>query len=324
MLTPAITLDLGDLRYTTHVVRLRLVRTRLPDVDRLEVDLPAGVRLDAAPGDDVTLALDGGEGEETVFTGVVRQVVARPHVVTVVADGGGARLATSRPCASLEATTAGDVVRQLCSEAEVDVAAIDDGPRLALYLADGRSTAGEEIARLAALTGGYGRFDGDGKLSVGADVGEERALRFGREPVDLAVTTGAAIEATLEGSPVFGAPGGEEGDRWPIADGTAGGAPAEGFAWRRSVAGVGLQDARAAAEAASSRRAAAVQPFRLRTWLVPAVAPLDRLSLQDAPDRAGLDGALVTHVVHQIGPRGAWTDLRGVASSASSGLGGLL
>jgi hypothetical protein len=325
MLTVTATLDLGDKRYTTHVTRLRLTRARLPDVDRLEVDLPASVSLDAAPGDDAVLKLDGGEGEETVFTGVIRSLRGRPGLVRVVCDGAAALLAASRPVLALEGLSVGDVVKQLCDEAGVTPGDIDDGPKLALYVANGRVTALAEVARLAALTGGYARVDGEGRLDLGPEVGAERALRWGREPLDAEVTAGPPVELSAEGAGPFAAGQGEEGARWPVADFSRGGEAATSLAWRLPVRELGDVDAtRAAAEAALARRAEAWQPFQLRAWLLPALSPLDRLTVQDAPERLALDAARVDHVIHHLDGSGAWTELRGAAAAGSGGLLGAL
>lgn len=324
MLQVAMTLDLGDKRYTTHATRLRLVRARLPDVDRLEVDLPASVSLDAGPGDDAKLSLDGGEGEETVFTGTIRRVIGRPELVRVVCGGAGVLLGAARPALALEGVATGQVVQQLCDDAGVETDAIDDGPSLALYVADGRATALQEIARLAAAFGAWARVDGDGRLSMGTSVGQARGLRYGREPVAAAAAAGEAPPVTITATGPFAAASGEEGARWPVADFAGDGGAATAFEWRRPLAGLGdADDARAGASAAESRRASAWQPFHLRTWLVPAWAPLDRLTLQDAPDRLGLDEALVTQVIHLIDGAGAWTELRGFGAASSGGGGPL-
>jgi hypothetical protein len=321
MLAVAMKLDLGDKRYTTHATRLRLVRARLPDVDRLEVDLPASAALAASAGDDVKLALDGGEGEHTVFTGTIQRVIGAAHVIRVVAGGAGIRLGSARPALALEGVATKQVIEQLCDEAGVETHIVDDGPSLALYLADGRSTALAEIARLAAAFGACARVDGDGRLSAGTSVGETRGLRYRRELLAAQTAAGNPPEVSVVGTGPFAAGASEEAARELVSDFTRGGDAASSFAWRRSLAGLGdVEAVRAGASAMSERRIAAWQPFYLRTWLVPAWAPLDRVTLQDAPQRVALDEALVTRVIHCVDGGGAWTELRGVGSAAERGL----
>lgn len=321
MLAVAMQLDLGDARYTAHASRLRLVRARLPDIDRLEVELPANVSLSASPGADVKLALDGGEGEELVFTGTLVRVIGGARVVRLVAGGAGMKLGAARPALALEGVATQRVIEQLCEDAGVETDVVDAGPSLALYLADGRATALQEIARLAGAFGAHARVDGAGRLSAGASLGETRALRFGREPLELETAAAEPPEVSVTATGPFAASAGEAGARHPVRDFTRGGAAASALAWRRPFAGLGgVDDARAAAAALSARRSGAWQPFRVRTWLVPAWAPLDKLTLAEAPARAGLDEALVTQVIHGVDGAGAWTELRGVAAPAAGGI----
>ena len=71
-LSPSASLELGSLGYTAHLAEVRVTLRLLPGVNTVTAVLPREAELDAAPGDPATLALDGGEGGETVLTGTVR------------------------------------------------------------------------------------------------------------------------------------------------------------------------------------------------------------------------------------------------------------
>ena len=63
MLNPGIVLTLGDRLYDKHCAAMRLRRTQLPSLDRLELLLPASMTFEAAPGDDCRMEMDGGDGK---------------------------------------------------------------------------------------------------------------------------------------------------------------------------------------------------------------------------------------------------------------------
>lgn len=299
MLVPAASLTLADLRYDTHAVALRLRRARLPAADRLDVLLPAGVRFEAAPGDPAMLDLDGGEGASRVFTGRVAEIRRTLSGITVVARGGAALLAQARPVLALEATSAGDAIRELLDAAGVDAGEIEDGPRLALWANDGRTTALAAIARLALLSGCGGAFDGDGALHVtpGGGPDDAFAIKHGREIVEAelvaAVNDAAAPYVVGEGADKAGS----ARARLIAADFTAGGAPAGS----RRLAFPEIRDTDAAREAAAAvahARARQASRVRLVTFLLPKAAPGTRIEVQDMPDAVPLAELRVEQVVH--------------------------
>lgn len=326
MLSPSLQLQIGDLTYGPQIAALRLRRARLPAVDRLDVVLPTGVRLDAAAGDDVTLDLDGGEGGETVFTGRVSEIRRRFEIVIVTARGGADRLARARPSLALDQVTAGDAIRQLASAADVQTGEIAGGPQLAIYAADGRATALAEVARLAAMFGASARFDGDGLLSVPdpEQPDEPLALRYGREILAAESgegdTSGPAPHVVGEG----GDPSGPQA-RWVLADFDRGSA-GSGDARRVSLPEIRTKaDADKAAAALAAARAARAKSVRLTTFLIPALAPGLALQLADMPDGVPLGSATVHQVVHTISPGGAAvSEVWGTGFSAGDGLLGLL
>jgi hypothetical protein len=326
MLTVAASLTAGNLRYDTHGATVMVRRGLLPIVDRVEYRLPRGVRLEAAPGDDLVLELDGGEGAETVLTGTVAGVTRDLLGARITGHNGGASLAAFRPSGSFEDLPVGDVVTQLCGDAGVQ-ANVASGPTLARYVATARSTALDEVTRLLHLAGQVAGFDGGGLL-VGSegDPAEERALLFAREVVAVDVS-GPGPEAAER--VVTGEGAGEPGSSnalWPVSDFWAGASPPGPDARLRIAHEIRTTaDAAGAGTAWSARHAATQRPIRLRCWLLPAVAPNDLLQIQDAPDDLALGGIRVRQVIHRIDPPGgASTEVWGYDDAAAQGLPGSL
>jgi hypothetical protein len=337
MLAARMALTLGSKLYDQQAIAFRLRRAQLPALDRLELLLPAAVEFDAAPGEDCSLEVDGGDGAATVFTGTLTQVSRSFAGLHLTAHNGGLHLARFRPAAAFEQMTVGEVIESLCSDAGVTVADVVDGPTLALHVAEGRSTAADEIAHLALLAGAAGAFSGEGELYVTEDGGPggEMALRYGREL--MAIDTGQildelpAITVIGEGG---GAPTSPEG-RWIITDFSSGAAPAPG-ASDRIVALPDIRttdDAATAGAALTHRRSVALAPVKLRLWLNPKIEPGMRLELADMPDRVPLGECRVGQLVSTCVPGGpmvtdVWAsgqtagaaDLLGSLAGALSGL----
>jgi len=327
MLTPAFQLRLGDKIYGPQVAALTLRRARLPAADRLEVLLPAAAPVTAAPGDPVTLDLDGGEGAETVFTGRIALIRRRFDAIEVVARGGADRLARARPVLALAKVTAGEAIRQLADAAAVDVADVSDGPMLAIYALDGRSTALAEVARLAAFTGAAAFLDGDGKLVVPdpAVPATPLALRYGREILEAEATEGDDSDPAPVVTGEGGDPGGGQA-RWIIADFNRGSPPAAD-APRIALPEIRTRDdAQAAASAIADASRARARAVRLTTFLIPAMTPGTLLSIADMPGGVPLARATVQQVQHSVAADGmALTRLWGTGFERGAGLpGGLL
>src|SRR5689334_6266446 len=96
-LKPTGTLILGNLKYDTHLIEVTVQLALLPGVNTVRATLPTGVRLDAKPGDEASLELDGGEGSEKVLKGKLRSIRRALLQVEVVVADGGADLAELRP-----------------------------------------------------------------------------------------------------------------------------------------------------------------------------------------------------------------------------------
>src|SRR5687767_4380170 len=105
MLVPHAALTLGNSLYEEQIAALRIRRTRLPALDRLEVLMPIGVTFEGELGDDVWLDLDGGDeagegGVATVFTGTLTGLSRRADGLRLTAHDGGLPLARYRPVAA--------------------------------------------------------------------------------------------------------------------------------------------------------------------------------------------------------------------------------
>ncbi|MBR0674246.1 hypothetical protein [Neoroseomonas soli] len=324
MLTPSFQLRLADRIYGPQVAALVLRRVRLPATDRLDARLPAAADVSAAPGDPVTLDLDGGEGSETVFTGRIALIRRRFDAIEVVARGGADRLARARPVLALSGLTAGEAIRRLADAASVEAGEVAPGPTLAIYAADGRSTALAEVARLAAFTGAVAFLDGEGRLVVPdpARPVTPIALRYGREILEAEATEGDDSDPAPVVTGEGGDPGGEQA-RWIIADFNRG-SPPPADAPRVALPEIRTRDdARAAATAIADAVRARARSVRLTTFLIPALAPGKRLTIAEMPGGVPISRAVVLQVQHSISAGGiALTRLWGTGFEAGGGLPG--
>ncbi len=327
-LAPALSVDLGSYRYATHGASLRLALGLLPDVNAATLELPRGLDVDAAPGDPAVVRLDGGEGEETVLTGVIHALRRGLHGTRVELVDAGGRLAAHRPAATFERQSAADVVRALASEAGVTTTRLDASVRFAAYVAHPRRTGAEHVAQLAALGGAIGFVEGDGTLVVqAAATRAELALRYGRE-----LLACEALEAIVAMPRVV------------VGNGPAGSAdapdallhtvtvlPEDAPAASAGVVREGqpLLRTPGVAKAAGEARAAWVANDALRlaatAFLLPALRPGMVLEIQDLPDGIAGGPWLVERVTHHLAPDGsAGTTFEGRSAAPATDLFGAL
>jgi hypothetical protein len=329
MLLPSIALTIGSSLYDTQCSSIRLRRTCLPAVDRLEVMFPRNVDFSGALDDTCSLAIDGGEGSETVFSGKITNIEHSPGGLILTMHNDGFTLSRYRPYCSLEGVTTGDVIAALCSDVNVPSDVSISPLSLALYAGEGRQTAAREIARLAALSGGRVSFSGDGTCTVWdpqSGTGQ-MALLYGREITDM--KTGSispdptTIEITGEGA---GAPSTSKGRM--VATNFSGSAspPSAGTVRIAEPLARTTSDASSVAAAFTNRHTMRLSPVRFRTWLVPALAPGIIVELQEMPEYCPLDECFITQVILSISATGgAWCDVWGHGSaSGSPSLGGLI
>lgn len=307
-LRPTYALTLGNGLWDRQVLALDLTLTLAPGIDRLEAVLPPEAPFDAAPGEPCSLTLGNGEREEAMFTGVIRSVAPSLHGWRVVAVNAGGRMSAIRPAVTFEGVSAGRVVRDLASEAEVETGAVTDGVDLAFYVADPARTAWEHVARLAAMSAAFARVGADGALEVfeiGAGTADT-ALAHGRDLLRLThrERDDAGTAFRVCGEAMAGTASAPEALR-PIIDPLDGDAPAPD---RRilfrpalrtpdgaSMAGAGLTRA----HQATSRQLA------FQGWLQPQLRPGQRIELQGLPDSVATGAAWAETVRHLVTPSGA-------------------
>ena len=294
LLQPTYALQIGSKRWTTQLLRIDVELELAPSVDELSAVLPAAAPFDAEPGDEVSLTLDSGEHEADVFAGRLESVQRGYDEIRLTALNGGGLLAQARPAVTYEQVTAATIVRNLCSEAGVDVGDLVDGQQLPFYVADPSRTALQHIARVAAWNGALARVGPDGGLeTVVLDASQpEIALRSGREILRIAQDT---LAAPIERFVVAGEAGAGESSApealRPVTDFFAGSrpnGPSASTVWR-------FEPALRTAAAAATAGAALDRAYKadrgggtLDAWLLTAMRPGTVFEIQDLPD--GLDG----------------------------------
>ncbi len=168
---PAFQLTIGTSSPDDWVERVVAIRVRAgmaPAADEAIIRLNPGDR--PAVGDALTLALgyEGGNGDlasalgaigggsggpTQVFAGTVTSVEPTLAGVQVRAHNGGAKLQALRIDQLYESQSAGDIVRDLASQAGVTAGAIESGVTLPAYVVEGRRHAYQHVAALAQMCG---------------------------------------------------------------------------------------------------------------------------------------------------------------------------
>ena len=334
---PTASATLGNLRYDTHAIHVRVSLALLPSVNWAEVRIPVNVRFEAAPGDDALLDIDGGEGTKTVLTGKVRQVRRSfTGIQVIIADGSDA-LAALRPSVTYQRQNAGQVIRALGADAGASLGSVDLDIDLPAYVADPRRTAAEHVARLARLGGCIATGGSDGKLNVLARPTQPAsALMYRREIIEYRTTNSKVVNL----------------QRFAMGFGPAGSGSAPNALQHSNEAlpsdaadgGVGvLRQAEpmlrtpgatsAASTALKTATAGMSERLFARCFLLPALRPSEVIEVQSLPDGMSSGAWLLTRVTHELSPAvGGHTVLEGeiaappfdLLGSLLSGIGGLL
>jgi hypothetical protein len=306
MLTPGATVILGNLQYDAQIAGLKVSLAPLPGVNRFEVTIPAGVRLDAVPGDPAELQFDGGEGVETVLTGKVASLRRGIYATEVSATDGGADLAAFRAGVTYEKQQGKDIIRALASEVSAGIGRLDLDLPLAVYVAQQGRTAAEHIAHLASLVGALVTFGGDGKLNVAAIAEEpELALLFGREILHIETTERAAPSAM-----VFRVGNGPAGSHSaanalrPSAKPLPEDAPKPGKTaiWQPTLALRTPGAATGASEATSKQNTRDATRLYARCFALPKLRPGNIVEIQELPNGMSKGPWLITSVTHRFAP----------------------
>ncbi len=119
----------------------------------------AGARV----GDALTVALDAGDGSQTVFTGEVDEVVQRPDALLVWASDGLARLARIEVESAYEEVSAGFIIKDLVDRSGASAGEVEEGPTFPSYVVH-RGRALRHAQRLAEFIGIELCTDGMGKI----------------------------------------------------------------------------------------------------------------------------------------------------------------
>ncbi len=329
-LAPAATIILGNLKYDSHAADVEVTLSLLPGVNRFRAALPSGAKVTAAPGDDASLELDGGEGSAAVMKGKIRTLRKSLLATEALVTDAGAELAAFRPKATYEKQSAKDVINAVAGDRKVKTATVDIELPLAAFVAHQGRTGAEHIANLATFGGAIATVDANGALNVIPRPGPqpELALLYGREIVDYQVSSQAApqVRRIAIGSGPAGSPDAPDALR-PSASALPGDAPKPGgdAIWFPSPLLRTPKAASTASSAADAQAAAAATRVRARCFLLPKLRPGVVIEVQSLPD--GLKGGpwMITQVTHRLKPGlGGMTTFEGELAGASGGAMSLL
>jgi phage protein D len=325
----------GEDPWQRSVARITLDVGVAPDVDGAEITLSADSQ--APP---ITLGAEGtvslgyeDAGATAVYSGTIESIRRDLRGSTrIIIANGSSRLAGLRVQQSFEDQSAGQVVKELASQAEVTAGDIADGADLSFIVLDGGRSAWEHIAQLSRLCGHLARINAEGELDFTAPDEGEPAQVFGWGADVLALNrteTPASFDAvTVSGE---GAAGSQGKDAWnwlvkqpaPVTGSAGAGSKTRAFTDRA------LRSADAVRAAAQAFADAAARAAVTGTVLVPgaaAVAPGLRIKLQGTPGGAFDGDFLVTRVRHSYDKRSGFRSRITFTGSGGGGsaLGGLL
>jgi hypothetical protein len=309
LLRPTYAVTLGSQRFASQALELSLTLDIAPVVDALIATFPSGLDLQAEAGDPVQLTLD----DETVFTGTIEAVQRGFTQTRIRALNAGGALARFRPASTYEQVTAGEVVRNLCSDAGVDAGEIATGVALAFYAADPSRNAFAHIARVAAWSGAIARVTADDavEMRVVKAAAAEAALRYGRDLLSFDLESkSAAIETfVVTGEAGAGSASAPEAHR-PTTDFFNGNRPDGPDATSSWTSAPALRTARSAATArAADKRAYGAARVRgnFTSILQPALVPGLAVDIRELPTSLPRSVLWLRRVRHSIGAQGATT-----------------
>lgn len=315
LLAPAYVLTLGSQRWTQQLLAIDLRLAAAPGTNQLTARFPAAAPLSAGPGDPVILSLDGGEGAQTVFTGLIDAVRRGLETIEVTAYDALGQLARYRPAATFEKASAGTVIKALAGDAGATAGQIADGVMLAFYAADPSRSAADHASRLAAWSGALLTADGDGNLNAAVlDTSHaDLALRYGREILAFDLNQGSAPDTvTVAGESGAGSTDSPDALRLsadPFAGNRPDG-PSLGNHWTWEPA---LRTAQAAAGAGAALQRA-LKSNRgggaLRVFAQPKLRPGVVIEVADLPPGLAKGPFWLDRVRHTLTPEGAVTTAR--------------
>lgn len=322
MLKPAYKLTIGD----------RIVDTTDEPQASTMVDLTVALDMDA-PADSFTLVLGqvggfkpGREDEAKIELGYadngsLTQVLAgtvvmvEPGLTTTRVVGYTAVQALLRTFVdkTYESKTAGQIVRDLASQAKVDVAAAEDGINFPAYVVDGRRSFYTHMYDLAELSGFDLYINSENKLVFEKFTRGKatHSLEYAKHILELDVQQTPALAGQVEAwgeSP--GGGGAQEAWAWLTKDFSGSKGSAGSDAPKLLLERPALRTGEAAATAAEAAQTA-IQRRMLRGRLLavghPEVKLGDAIRLREVPDSTLNDTFQVRAVTHRITKRGGFT-----------------
>ena len=322
LLTPAYRLSIGHNVVDTTAEPKASVTTDLmvsvdidawPDSASLTLGQVGGI--DPALRDNTTLELgyaDNG-GFTQVFTGLVEAIRTSLLTRQVTFTSAGRALARLRVDQTYEGQTAGAIVRDLATQANVGLGAVDDGITFPAYVIDKHRTAVAQIRELAALSGVDAYIDSGGKLVFQAFTTGQvvHDVDYAKQILTLEIERLSETDVTVHAwgeSPTGRAVADSWG--WLVKDfssseGTAGSGPKPIFVERPA-----LRTSTAAATAASARLRTIQRRAVSGVVTMPGRPEIklgDAIALRDVPTATINDTYQVRHVTHRVTKEGGFT-----------------
>lgn len=322
----------GEDPWQRSIVSISVQLGLAPFVDEVALTLAADSQAPAvALADEGTIALGYGDSEAiAVFKGQISQIKRSLQGTQSLRVGnGGAALTHLRVNKSFEQQTAGKIVKELASQAEVETDTIEDGLELPVYAVSDRAPAYQHIATLAQKSGYLAYFTPESKLCfVPLASGETvQTFVYGQDILALDLTeTTASKTVTVMGDGAAGSQG-TEAWSWVVNDPSSISATAGTGAAAAIYQDGALRSQQSATQAAT---AIANQASSLnvtgRVWVAgaPAIVVGSTFEITDAPDDS-LNGSFLAYQVwHRYAKSTGFTTLINFRKASSGGLGGLL
>lgn len=176
-------LTLGSARFDVGITHLSVHLNILPGVNQTKITLPAEAALNATSGDDAAVAVDQGNGWQTLFKGKVRGKIVNFQNQQIILADASADLAAYRPATTFQAQEAAAIAKTLASDVGISLQTPPPPFGLPNYVAHDRISAAEHLAKLAKLTGTLATLSATGSLQfVPLNVlVPTSALKFGRD-----------------------------------------------------------------------------------------------------------------------------------------------
>ncbi|MCP4341037.1 MAG: hypothetical protein GY799_19655 [Desulfobulbaceae bacterium] len=283
--------------------------------------------------DEGTIALGYADSSiDVVMTGRIDQLQYDTQNLTyITAVNGGASLSQMRINQSYEQQAAGNLVSDLCSQAEVDTDVVESGIDLPFYVIDDRYNAYEHIHRLAIKSKYIAHFTIEGKLYFGPEQTGQAVQTFSYAndilEVQVQQNNTSATAATVIGEGAAGTEG-QEAWSWLIKDPGAVTAEA-GNGKVRLIQDATLRSSdacQAAADGVAGRTASQTLTGQILTPGAPAVVVGSTIEITDTPTEEMNGNFFVSRVSHCYSKQHGFTSLIHFKQAGGSGraLGGLL